>query len=132
LVVLKFLQTQVNNISELLRCRDPLGDRLDNIKLVEDACDKLFCVVSNNTYKSIKVTVCKVKSEDVLIYQLYKLKIVSSVNKKFVFETNFFITKNNFNTVSTISIMRLFRGTFAGLALIIKKLESEQAEVFLN
>lgn len=132
LVVLKFLQTQVTNISELLRCRDPLPDRLDNIKLVEDTCDKLFCVVSNNSYKSIEVTVCKVKSDDVLNYQLYKLKIVSSVNKKLVFEINFVITKNNFNIVTAIAVMRLFNKTFADLLPKIKFLEASNAEVFMN
>jgi hypothetical protein len=130
-IVLKFLRVQVGNITQLLRCRQLDPNRLENIKLVEDACDRLFCVVSNNTYKCITVTVCKVKSDEVFDYQSYKLKIVSNENKNLKFNAEFTISKRNLNLVTNLSIVRCFAATFSSLPHLINELEAESAKVYL-
>lgn len=131
LVVLRFLKTQVENISKLLLCRVVEKGLKENIKLVEDACDRLFCVVSNNTYKCIVVTVCKVKSDNVF-YQKYLLKIVHNENKHLKFVKGFVIKKNNLITISRPAVMRFFVDIFNGLDSVIQGLESESATVYLN
>ncbi len=131
LVVLNFLNVQVKNIAQLLRCRNLVLDRLENIKLIEDAIDRLFCVVSNNTYKCIVVTVCKVKSDDFLNYQQYILKIAHNENKSLKFETKFTMNKINLQLITNKSVVNCFVQTFIGLLQTIRELESYSASVYL-
>jgi hypothetical protein len=131
LVVLNFLNVQVMNISQLLRCRNLVLDRLENIKLIEDAIDRLFCVVSNNTYKCIVVTVCKVKSDDFLNYQPYILKIVHNENKKLKFEAEFKMNKSNLRLITNRSCVNFFSQTFSNLQPLISELGAYSATVYL-
>jgi hypothetical protein len=125
------MKLQVENMSKLLLCREITNNREENIHLLENACDRLFCVVSNNTYNCINVKVCKVKM-DAEKLQEYILTIHHNENKKLSFKMPFVLNKLNLRLITKLALVRTLTDMMLNpLNIAMNSLEAESASVYL-